>query len=389
MAVRIDQSSVQGTLGEAQEGDNLTASANLVNDGTDPVKVSLSFQIDGTEAARTDGSIDAGASGQFSMPVGQLTVGGHTLGVVVGVDDGSSSAQVDHTAPFTVTALPLPTAEVGSIHIQPHSNVEHPAGHAWSNEKVRVSVLVHNTGTRPLSAEVLLDIGGHVDKQEVQLAAGEQKWVSSDGGPFAVGVHQITASASTEASNQSVLLGSANGTLTVSEPTAGWHPVNVQIVLHDFRQRPMDGRAIFVEFTGMDSTKAGGAETVEGTAASGGILSRPQITIPPRGAVRIMAVSTGAADEPIENTAPYHLADGQNDLSITANQEASTAKVTAKSIQGVRDKLSAEMSAGVEIEVLSVGGKMGAEHEESQQFEQDVEWDVRYGRPSFAITVGN
>jgi hypothetical protein len=388
VAVRIETASVHGPTGEAEEDEDLSASAQLVNDGSEPVSLDLSFRIDGSEVGRTAGALDPGASASFSLPAGRLTAGGHDLTVVVGVDDGSSSSQVEQGVSFTIAPPPPPTVEIGPVHLQPHTNVEHEAGHAWSDEKVGVSVHVHNTGQRPVQAVVVLNLGGHSESHDVHLGPGEDKTVSSDAGPFPAGEHTISASVSTETSSQSVLLGESSATLSVQEPTGGWHPVNVQIILHDFRQRPLEGRAIFVEFTGMDAHKAGGAETVDGTTSSGGILTRPGITIPPKGALKIIAVSTGAADEPIENTIPYHLADGQTDLSITANQESAKAKVTAKSVEGVKDKLSAEMHAGLEIEVVSVDGKVGSEHEESHEFEHEVEWEVLYGRPSFQITIG-
>jgi hypothetical protein len=100
-----------------------------------------------------------------------------------------------------------------------------------------------------------------------------------------------------------------------------------------------------------------------------------------------MAVSTEQPDEPIEHTKTYHLADGQTALVATADQDAGDATIKAKTLQGVKDKLSSEVSAGVEIEVLSVGGKVAGEHEESREYETEVEWHVRYGLPSFTVTV--
>jgi hypothetical protein len=390
MSVDIATISVQGASGRAEESEDLAGYAHLANHGSARVSLTVQFHIDNREAGQTTGDLEPGAENWFSAPVGHLAAGGHDLKVLVGIDDGQSSSQADNGISFTVEAMaaPAPSVDLPEIHLQPHTNVEHPAGHAWSNEQVRVSVLVHNKGMQVLDTAIAVDIGGRYLTHNLQLAAGAQEWVSDDVGPFQVGDHVITATASTETVGESVLLATKTATLTVSEPTAGWQPKNVQVVLHDFRGRPLSGRAVFLEFYGMDGAQAGGAETVQGTTTTGGVLTRPGITIPPRGTIHIMAVSTGQADEPIENTAPYHLADGEADLSVTADQESKEAKITAKSIQGVKDKLSGEMSAGLEIEVLSIGGKVGSEHEESQEFETEVEWEVRYGRPSFKIAIG-
>ena len=391
MSVRIESASVQGAGGEPSEGEELTAYAQVANEGAEQANLNLHFHIDGSELGTVNGTVDPGGNVWLSASIGHLTAGGHELRAVADVDDGQSSSQADNGISFMVAAPappPNPTVQVGEIHFQPHTNVEHPAGHAWSNEQVQVSVLLHNTGTVDVNPTVTVSGGGQVATATVELPVGAQQWAVVNLGPFPAGAQEITATASAETQSQSVLLGHNTATLTVTDPATGYAPTNVQVTLHDFRGRPMEGRAVFLQFYGMDGTEAGGAETVDGTTTSGGVLTRPGITIPPRGTVRIMAVSTGEADEPIEASATYHLADGQHDLAVTAEQESSTAKVTATSLSGVRDQLSGEMHAGLEIEVLTIGGSVATQHEESQQHSTAVEWEVRYGRPSFRITVG-
>jgi hypothetical protein len=215
--------------------------------------------------------------------------------------------------------------------------------------------------------------------------------VQQDFEPLAAGTHTFTAQATTETDTQSVLLGHTQGTLTVAAPNANYGHCNVQFTLHDFRGHPMSGRAVFVQFLGMDGSVADGAETVQGTATTAGILTLANVMMPQRGSLRVMAVSTGQADEPIEGTHPYHLAEGQTDLQLTAEQDYTDVKVTATDIRGVREQLSTEASAGLEIEVLSIGGKVATEQEQSRQHSEAVEWVVRVGRSSFKqpFTVSN
>lgn len=389
MTVSISQPSVQGESGSTNAGEALTAWAQLSNDGEGPVSLEIDFKIDGQSQGGLSGYLDGGQSDWFQSAVGQLAEGGHELEVVVGVDDGQSSSQVDTGFSFSVGAAAdtTPTIDVGEVHIQPHSNVEHDPGEAWVGERLRLSVALFNTGQQAATVSVTFDAGsGGSATETVDVAAGAEEWVSTDIEPLEAGTHTITVTASTETDTASVLLGTKEGSVTVTDANAGWRPVNVQVTLHDFRNRPMDGRAVFLSFYGMDGDDAGGAETVEGTATEAGVLTSPGIMIPPRGSMRIMAVSTGEADEPIESTVRYRLTEGQDDLGFTAVQRAQPRTIRARNMQAVRDQLAAEVNAGIEIEVISIGGSVATESETTQEYETEVEWEVRYGQPAFEVT---
>ena len=198
-----------------------------------------------------------------------------------------------------------------------------------------------------------------------------------------VGSHTFEVWASMETDNQSVVVGSDTATLNVVAANASFQPIDVQLTLHDFRGRPLEGRAIFVQFLGQEGDRAGGAETVEGTMASRGVWTSPNASIPPRGSMTVMAVSIGGAEEasePIEGSVRYHIADGATALGFTVRQAFEERTITARSLRAVREQLSAEMNAGLEIEVISIGGSVATESEESREFETSVEWKVRYGR---------
>ena len=100
-------------------------------------------------------------------------------------------------------------------------------------------------------------------------------------------------------------------------------------------------------------------------------------------AMRVMAVSTGEADELIEGSTRYRIKDGEDALGFTVSQAHEDATITARSMAAVREQLSTEVSAGLEIEVLSIGGSVATESEQTREFETSVEWKVRYGRNTF------
>jgi hypothetical protein len=395
MTITIAQVSVHGANGEPAANEDLTVYAELTNDADQAARVELTFNVDHQPVGTAHAEVPACGSQWASAAIGHVAAGGHDLQVVGAVEDGNSSSQVDNGLSFQVAAAaapatPTPTAAVGEIHIRPHSNVEHPAGQAWPDERVNVAVSLTNTGTEPLHATVYISSdSGANGTEQVTLAAGEQQWVQHDFDPLPVGAHTFTAQATTETDSQSVVLGHGQGTLTVVAANAGYHRSNVQLTLRDFRGQPMSGRAVFVQFLGMDGSVADGAETVQGTATTSGVLTLPNINMPPRGSMRVMAVSTGQADQPIEGVVPYHIADGQNDLQYTADQDHSDIQVTATDMQGVRDQVSAEMGASVELEVLTIDGKAATEHERSAEHSTAVQWTVRVGRPTFTFAAAN
>lgn len=395
MTVTIAQVSVQGAGGEPAADEELTAYAELTNDGDQSARVDLTFSVDHQQLGTAQADIPPGGSQWANAAIGQLTAGGHELQVTGAVDDGNSSSQVDnglsfHLAAPTPAATPTPTATIGEIHIRPHSNVEHPAGQAWPDEPINVAVSITNTGTDTLHATVWISSDSGADATEqVTVAPGEQQWVQHDFEAIPVGTHTFTAQATTETDTQSVVLGHAQGTLTVSADSANYRHGNVQLTLRDFRGQPMSGRAVFVQFFGMDGSVADGAETVQGTATTSGVLTLPNVNMPVRGNMRVMAVSTGEADQPVENVTPYHLGDGQTDLQMVADQEHADVQVTATDMRGVREQVSAEMGASVEFEVITIDGKVATQSEQSEQRSTAVQWTVRVGRPTFTFTASN
>jgi len=390
MTITITQLSVHGAGGEPAAGEELTAYAELTNDADHSARVEVTVAVDHQDIGTSHAEVAACGSEWVHVALGHLTSGGHDLAVRGAVDDGMSSAEVHNGSSFHVAAPAAPTATLGPLTIRAHSNVEHPAGQAWTGERIGVWVEITNTGSRQLHTSVsVTNDSGQGGSHEVTLEPNQQQWVQQDFDALAAGTHTFTAQAAAETENQSVILAHAQGTLTVTAATAGYAHCNVQLALRDFQGRPMGGRAAFVQFLGMDGTVADGAETVQGTATTGGVLTLPQVMMSPRGSMRVMAVSTGEADQPVEGVVPYHLAEHQTDLQYTAEQEHADLRVTATDMQGVRSQLSSEVSAGVQIEVLSIGGKVATEDERSRQHTEAVEWVVRIGRPSFTFTVTN
>jgi hypothetical protein len=392
MAVLVNNISVSAAGGGARTGEELTAYAELANDGGDTAEVQVDFLVDGQHRGTAGGHITAGGSQWFSVGIGQLSAGGHEIEANAAVEADQQSTQVTNGMSFTVegaAAPEQPNVTVGELQLQAHSNVEHGHNQAWEGERIRASVQLTNRGGHRIDAAVWLSDGaGHDANLTAAIEPGASEWVSHDFDALAAGQHTFQAHASTETDTQSVVLGSSQATLTVTAASSNFRRVNFQLGVNNFRGRPMAGRMIFVQFLGTDGSVADGAETVSGAVPTAGILTQPNISIPSRGQVRVMAVSTGGADEPIESNHPYHLADGQTELGLTANQRSDTATYHARSLQGVRDQLSASGHAGIEIEVLSIGGEVGTEHEESREFETSVDWNVRYGLGAFDFVDG-
>lgn len=102
MSVSISQISVQDGNGLAEEGSELEGWALLHNDGDRPVTLDIDFLINSQPRGTASTFIDPGGDQWTSAPVGQLNAGDHEVSVVVAVDDGDTSLQVDGTMPFVV-----------------------------------------------------------------------------------------------------------------------------------------------------------------------------------------------------------------------------------------------------------------------------------------------
>lgn len=387
MSITINQVSIQSLDGTVDSGEELTAYAELANDGDTPADVTVTFNIDGSIRGESGPvQLSPGDAQWVQAVIGEIEAGGHELEASAAIDDGMSSSSTSNGISFTVNAAApvIPNVELGQLVARAHSNVEHDAGEAWVGESIGMWVELTNHSNVDVEVAVSFNMDdGEWSTQSIPLGPGAQQWVQHDAEAPAEGTHTFQVWASMETSDQSVVVGSDTVTMVVTAPNEGWRPIDVQLTLHDFRGQPMAGRAIFVQFMGQDGDNAGGAETVEGTATSGGVWTGADISVPPRGTMRVMAVSTGEADELIEGSTRYRIRDGETGLGFTVRQAHEDATITARSMAAVRQQLSTEVSAGLEIEVLSIGGSVATEDEVSREFETSVEWKVRYGRNTF------
>lgn len=393
MSVTINEVSIQSDNGTIEAGESLTAWAELNNAGETHAHATVTFTVDG--AARGDASVDLSPNDTqwVQVVVGELSAGGHELEATAAIDDGMSSSQASNGISFNVgpgasgAGTHQPQVEIGQLTVRPHTNVEHEDGTAWTGESIGMWVKVRNADSTPAEVNVSFRVDdGEWQSQTVSVPAGGEAWAQHDAPAQQAGSHTFEVWASMETENQSMVVGSDTATLNVVAGNASFQPIDVQLTLHDFRGRPLEGRAIFVQFIGQEGDSAGGAETVEGAMASRGVWTSPNASIPPRGTMTVMAVSIGGADEasePIEGSVRYHLGDGDTALGFTARQAFEERTITARSLRAVREQLSAEMNAGLEIEVISIGGSVATESEESREFETSVEWKVRYGRAAF------
>lgn len=387
MTVLVTQAAVHGTGNAPSADDDLTAYAHLHNGGESTARVSVVFSIDSQAYEATEHEIPPGGEEWASREVGRLGEGGHELSVTADVDDGSSNSQSQNGISFMVSAGAPPadpTASLTEMVVRAHSNVQHQPGHAWEGEHLGVWLMLTNTGIVETTATVAIDNGAGVSvPQQVHLAPGAQTWVQQAFDPLPAGNYTVTASASAEGHDSSILLGHATATLTVALAAADFRTCNVQLTVHNYLGNPMSGRMVLFQFIGMDGNQSGGGE---GTLTSGGTVTQPQLPIPTRGTLRVIAVSTGEADVPVDSTGRYHLADGQTELGFTVVQDHVDQTIKSRDLNGVRNQLSSEAHAGLEFEVLSVGGSVASEAEQSRQHETEVDWTVRVARQTFTIT---
>ena len=389
MPVTINQVSIQSDNGTLESGEALTAWAELANTGNTEAHATVTFTIDGT--ARGDTTIDLSPNDTqwVQVAVGEVAAGGHDLGASAAVDDGMSSSMANNGISFTVDAAQArqPQVEIGQLMVRPHTNVEHADGTAWTGDTIGMWVQVRNGDDSPADVVVSFRVdGGEWESETVSVTAGGEVWAQHDAPAQSVGSHTFEVWASMDTENQSLVVGSDTASLNVVEGNASFQPIDVQLTLHDFRGRPLEGRAIFTRFHGQEGGIAGGAETVEGAMTSSGVWTSPNASIPPQGTMTVMAVSVGGAEEasePIEGSVRYRIQEGQTALGFTVKQGFRESTVTARSLRGVREQLSTELNAGIEIEVISIGGSAATESEETREFETSVEWKVRFGTTSF------
>lgn len=374
------------------EGRPVTVWVECTSDHADPLTVDGSFSLSNGDGGQAQLQLDAGAAEWMSWQSSSLPAGGVDVSVSLSGEVGMASELFAETGlSFEVQGAAdlgpsTPHVEIDALALQPLSNVDHDDGTAWSDDEVRASahVVNHGEATGPVAVTIWSSDGqSHVI--ETELSAGQDEWFAFELQPHVAGTHEIHAAVSWEGPDTSEVLTQTSRQLTVSERGEHWIEANVQISVNDYRGEPLRGYRIFSRFIGMDGTDYYGGETVESTENEAGVVTSAGIHVQREGTVQIMAVGDGDARAMLEGQLHYTLAEGDTNLAFTADQGVTEQTYRAHSQDEVGEAVQSEFSAGVEIEIIEVGGSVATEQSRSRTYGEAVEWKVRVGLTNLTI----
>ena len=150
---------------------------------------------------------------------------------------------------------------------------------------------------------------------------------------------------------------------------AGWQQRDVIMVIKDFKGEPLRGHRVFAEFKGPNGT------LTEAADVQGGSVIWSNIWLKPEGTVRIMAVSTGQAALAPEGVALYKLPD-KGPVKFDVEQQKTEVTVTAKTSEEAASKAGAKGTAGIEFEVIKLGGEVSSEESKTKGTSLETSWKV-------------
>src|SRR6266508_220784 len=171
----------------------------------------------------------------------------------------------------------------------------------------------------------------------------------------------------------------------------GWHQVDVSFVIKDPKGSPIRGYRFFSQFFGPEGQESYGGEDVgDSQMNAAGILTRPNVWLQPEGTVRLMGVADmDAGHQPgpmLEGVARYKVAAGATSIGFDVDQGKEVVTVTATSSREASEKVTAEGHAGIQIEILELGGSVGSEHGTSRTQGQEIQYQVTLGTPALTVT---
>ena len=160
---------------------------------------------------------------------------------------------------------------------------------------------------------------------------------------------------------------------------AGWRQADVVVTLKNFRGQPMRGHQAFAEF------RAPGVATIYQSAeVTGGAVMWSRVWLKPQGSVRVLAASTGAAALAPEGVEQYSLP-ASGPLKLEAVQEGNEVTVSAESSQEAAEKVGATGKAGVNFEVIELGGEVSGESERRKGSSRSLSWKVILPTSTFKL----
>lgn len=160
---------------------------------------------------------------------------------------------------------------------------------------------------------------------------------------------------------------------------AGMQTMDVQITIVDWNGKPMSSEYVaYVEFTSPGTPTVNPTEDIKSTG-----VNIDNLRLRSSGTVYLMVRDPRSAAAYCEGTTDYEFKPGKPIMKFKAIQHNKTFKVKARTYQEATEKLGIKGTVGLEFKILKVGGEVSKESEYKQGFEQEVEWEVEAGVPTF------
>jgi hypothetical protein len=158
----------------------------------------------------------------------------------------------------------------------------------------------------------------------------------------------------------------------------GAHPVDVQFIVVDWNGAPLRNA------TGTVIFKSPGVPAVaRKVKLSGGSLDVDDARLRASGTVHLHVQPDGRGAAIVGATDYAFKPRGTSVLKFKAVQHVEQVRARAKSIDEVSRKLGVKGSMGADWKVVKIGGEVAGERLDRDAFEEEVEWHVKAGLPTF------
>ena len=300
-----------------------------------------------------------------------------------------------------------------------HGESQDPAAHPdWicANDPLVFSAECRNDGdrsTRSFHVTFRLDgVDQHSERVE-GLSPGESQWVQYRHDAVEHGHHEIYVEfdsrerirESDENDNnalQSFFVAgpeSAGHTITfeaeevIGSPdwaANGWAQIDVTYIVRDPRGRPIRGFNFFSRYLGPENEESyGGEDAGDSELDAAGIMRCPNVWLKSEGSLNLMAVPTAGGPHEggpmLEGSTSYRLAPNATTMTFDVSQGQFKVEVYANSREEASRKVAAEGHAGIEIEILSLGGSVTEEEGTSHSRERGMKWEVVLGTTALTL----
>jgi len=84
-----------------------------------------------------------------------------------------------------------------------------------------------------------------------------------------------------------------------------------------------------------------------------------------------------------QGNAQYEVKPGTKELRFKFLQDSTVVKKKARNLKALMNKLDMKAGAELEIKILKVNGEISKGTEEKEEFEEEVEWEVKVGTEEF------